>query len=144
MKMINIIKNMEFRFIFRFKKNLEKKLIFWDVQIHLVNIKGKAFSVIFLGYFWFRASFSFSLAFTKKEMCAFRSFPQLNRSKMANQTGQNHCDQASKMQWVMSESKLFKELFVVVWIWTFFDAEGGGKPKSKLFEELFCLILDFF
>ena len=43
----------------------------------------------------------------------------------------------------MSESKLFKELFCSVHVWTFFQ-KGGRLPNSKLFEELFCLCLEIF
>ena len=44
----------------------------------------------------------------------------------------------------MSESKLFEERFVVVCVWKFLMQGGGVSPKSKLFEDLFCLSLDFF
>ena len=46
---------------------------------------------------------------------------------------------------VISESKLFEELFAVVFAWKFLTQGGGGfSPKSKLFGKLFCLSLDFF
>ena len=45
---------------------------------------------------------------------------------------------------VMSESKLFEELFVVVCVWKFLMQGGRVSPKSKLFEELFSLSLEFF
>ena len=44
----------------------------------------------------------------------------------------------------MSESKLFEEIFGLVYVWTFFRKRGWGLPNSKLFEELFCLCLEIF
>ena len=40
----------------------------------------------------------------------------------------------------MSETKLFEELLCL----DIFQEEGGGLPNSKVFEELFCLILDIY
>ena len=46
--------------------------------------------------------------------------------------------------WKKSKSKPFKEPFVVVCVRKFLMQGGGVSPKSKLFEELFGLSLDFF
>ena len=44
-----------------------------------------------------------------------------------------------------SESKLFEPLFLSFHVWTFSrKGRGGGLPHSKLFDEFFCLSLDFF
>ena len=40
----------------------------------------------------------------------------------------------------MSETKLFKELLCL----DIFQEEGEGLPNSKVFEELFCLILEIY
>ena len=45
---------------------------------------------------------------------------------------------------VMTESKLFEELFGSVYVWTLFRKREGELPNSKLFEELFCLSLDIY
>ena len=42
-------------------------------------------------YFWFQNSFLFFVALTKKKVRTVRSFSPQNQSKLANQTGQNHC-----------------------------------------------------
>ena len=44
----------------------------------------------------------------------------------------------------ISSYPLFEEPFVVVCVYKFWKQVGGVSPKSKLFEELFCLGLDFF
>ena len=44
---------------------------------------------------------------------------------------------------VMTQSELFKEPLVVVYVWKFL-IQRGVSPKSKLVEELFCLRLNYF
>ena len=54
--------------------------------------------IIFLGYFLIQNSFYFLSSSYQKKVRAVGSFLPQNQSKLANQTGQNHCDYQTPMQ----------------------------------------------